>query len=127
MELRNSEQPKASFRKTEQAERAGENTEENDGVALASVMLDEALKDARMSNQDVAYWLSKTGPEVSESLVQKWRKPTERACPSLAQLLRMPPHFHIAFIKQMDSHFGLGRAVLGQVQQALGTLSLLVR
>jgi hypothetical protein len=55
------------------------------------------------------------------------RNPNARERVSLTQLLILPPHFHLALILELDAYFGLGRAVLARVQQAVGTLALLVR
>ena len=63
---------------------------------------------------------------VGRSLVDKMCEATGKS-PSLIQIVLLGPVFHVALLKELDKHFGLGRAVLAQVQQSLGALGLLVR
>jgi hypothetical protein len=114
MEVRKADRDPAVVRKTDQARESAE--------SLAATIFDAALKSAGIERGEAAYLFG-----VSTSMVDKMCSPNERQAPSLIQLLMMPPHFHIALIKELDKHFGLGRALLARVQESLGTLGLLVR
>lgn len=130
--VRTSEQLKVPFRKPEQstavdtAFRTSEQDAEpfrkpeDDGYGLASVLFDEALKGSGLTNQEVAFLVT-----VSESLVQKWRSAESRACPSFAQLLRLPPSFHIALHRVMNKRYGFGRAALRDLLEAAGSIAAL--
>jgi hypothetical protein len=114
MPLRNSEPSGAGLRKEEPLS-------VDDATRDASDLFDDALTTARLRNQDVAALLS-----VSESMVQKWRNPERRECPSFAQLLRLPLAFHLALHRALNRRYGFGRAALAQLLEAAGALALAV-
>jgi hypothetical protein len=122
MPLRNTEPGTPAFRSSEDATAAFHQAE-GDGYAIAALLFDQALRDPRcpMTNQEVAYLL-----KVSESLVQKWRSPGARACPSFAQMLKLPTSFHVALHRAMNRHFGFGRAALRDLLEAAGSLAVVV-
>lgn len=90
--------------------------------SLSAIILQDAFEGAGLEHKEVAAVLG-----VSISLVDKWCDPNADKSPSFAQLLLLPPSFHVALIQQFDRQFGLGREMLARVQQTLGTLALLVR
>lgn len=106
MELRNPEREGRAFRKSEQpssdhSQRAAQfrNSEPTDEslriqeqrIAQCSVLYDRALKKAEIESQQIADLFA-----VSVSLVDKWRNPNERACPSFWQIEAHPIEFHLA-------------------------------
>ena len=126
MEVRKPEDGAPVFRKSEDDAAAFRKTED-DGYALASALFDAAMGDLErrdrgaLTNKDVAFLCG-----VSESLVQKWRSPDQRACPSFAQLLVLPPAFHIALHRAMNQRFGFGRAALARLLDVACDLALVV-
>lgn len=112
MEVRSSERDDLAFRKAEC-------TLEQAYIASAQ-LFDAAMVGAKMRNQDVAGIL-----DVSESLVQKWRSPEARVCPSHVQMLQLPLTWHIAHWRAMSKRYGLGRAMLRRVLDAVGDFALL--
>lgn len=102
---------------------------EDGGYVLASELFDAAMavlehpdrKGTRLNNKDVADLCG-----VSESLVHKWRSSDQRACPSFAQMLCLPPAFHLELHRAMNRRFGFGRAALAQLLEAAGALALFV-
>lgn len=123
MEVRNSDQSTSVVRKSDQEREAVRTSDREAAEAKAAVMFSRALEAASITRDEAGYLMG----GISRSLVDKMCSPTERQCPSLVQFLLLPPQFHIALIQELDNHFGLGRAVLARVQQAVGTLALLVR
>jgi ribosome-binding protein aMBF1 (putative translation factor) len=122
MEVRKSEQGRAVFRKSEQERGAFRKAEQAaDTAVLAAELFDAALQRAGLNSKEVAHLLG-----ISESLVQKMRSTEQRGCPSFAQLLRLPPRFHIALHREMNDQFGFGRAALGRLLEAAGDLALAV-
>jgi hypothetical protein len=121
-EVRSPNQLKASVRKSHQAEEAVRNDRES-ADALAAAIFTHALESAGITRDEAAYLMG----GISRSMVDQMCAPTVAKAPSLVQLLLLPPQFHLALIRELDAHFGLGRSVLAQVQQAIGTLGLLVR
>lgn len=137
VEVRKSEQPSAPFRNPEHQpgpERLGAavlgNSEQrlaalriqehaDDRHVLAASILDEAFRLANLESKEAAHLVG-----VSTSLVDKWRSVDERGCPSLAQLLMLPPTFHIALHRVMNRRFGFGRAALSRLLEAAGDLAL---
>lgn len=109
--FRNLEEPEAAFRKSE-----------DDGYRLAACLFDTALSELRcgLTNKEVAHLVG-----VSVSLVEKWRSPDARACPSFAQMLRLPLSFHLALHRAQNAHFGFGRAALMDLLESAGSLALL--
>lgn len=114
--LRNSEQSEAVFRNSEQDDPVFRKAEQD-----ASELFDRACTLARLENKEVAHLC-----EVSVSLVEKWRSREARGCPSLVQMLLLPPAFHLALHKVMNRRFGFGRAALVQLLEAAGALAGLV-
>lgn len=90
--------------------------------ADAARLFDAALTRSGVSSEEVSSLLG-----CSVSLVRRMRNPNARERVSFTQMLLLPPQFHIALIQELDGYFGLGRAMLARVQQAVGTLALLVR
>lgn len=123
MEVRKADQVGAVVRKSDQEDRAVRNTDREASEALAATMFSAALDASGITRDEAGFLMG----GISRSLVDKMCSPTERQCPSLIQLLLLPPSFHIALIQELDKHFGLGRAMLARVQQSLGALGLLVR
>lgn len=116
MPLGVSEQAAVSFRNSEQGPEAFAQSEQ-----FASELLHEAFDAARLENKEIAHLCG-----VSVSLVEKWRSSEARGCPSFAQLLRLPPTFHLALHRAMNRRFGFGRAALAQLLEAAGALALVV-
>lgn len=114
-EVRSSEHPSAAFRKSEHAGKP----DQNDTAELAAALFDEALTRAQLTNKDVAHLLG-----VSVSMVEKMRSTEARGCPSFAQMLRLPPAFHIEMHRAMNRRFGFGRRALLDLMEAAGTLAL---
>jgi hypothetical protein len=119
-EVRSPDPLKATVRKSDPREETVRTPDRADAAALAATIFSNALESARITRDEAAYLFG-----VSRSLVDKMT--TGEKAPSLVQLLMLPPQFHLALIRELDAHFGLGRSVLAQVQQAIGTLGLLVR
>lgn len=117
-EVRSSERAEPAFRKTESDESAVDR-----GYILAAELFDAAMENTRpeLANKEVSHLCG-----VSVSLVEKWRKPDTRACPSLMQMLLLPPAFHYALHKEMNRRFGFGRAALRDLLDAVGLVSLAV-
>jgi len=139
MELRDPEQPDLAFRKSEQdADAVGKTQRESpaagtfrnseqDEMALresehcAARLLDAAFRDAGLESKDVAFFCG-----VSTSLVEKWRSPEQRGCPSFVQMLLLPPTFHLALHRRLNKRYGFGRAALKLLLDAAGDLALVV-
>lgn len=105
--LRTSEQLKVPFRSSEQPD------------ALAAELLNAAFDAAGLENKDIAHLCG-----VSVSLVEKWRSPEARGCPSFLQMLCLPPSFHLALNRAMDKRFGFGRSALLDLLDAAGRLAV---
>lgn len=120
MEVGNSEGADPILRNSENGDPAVRNAED-DRYAVSAELFDAALNDPRanLTNKEVAHLVG-----VSESLVQKWRTPSARTCPSFVQLLRLPPAFHLALHRSMNRRFGFGRAALVDLLEAVGSLAL---
>ena len=126
MEVRNSNHGESSVRNTNHgAESVSETNQTGRQAAeiLAAAIFSAALDAAGITRDEAAFLMGR----VTRSMVDQMCSKTVPKAPSLIQLLMLPPSFHIALIQELDTHFGLGRAVLARVQQTLGTLSLLVR
>lgn len=119
-ELRTSERDSAVFRNSEDGPERFRKAE-HDGYIISAALIDDTMTRARLTNQEVAYVVG-----VSESLVQKWRSADARACPSFAQLLRLPPTFHLELLKTMNGRFGFGRALLRAALDALADVALVM-
>lgn len=113
MELRKSELERDGFRKSEPLEGEFRESEQ-----VAALVIDEAFTLAGLQNKEIAHLCG-----ISVSLVEKWRKPDVKGCPSFAQMLRLPPAFHIALHRVLNRRYGFGRAALGRVLDALGDLA----
>lgn len=96
---------------------------EPDSYDLAAELFRAALADPKcnLTIKEVAHLLG-----VSTSLVEKWARPGARACPSFAQMLRLPLRFHLALRRAMDRRFGFSRAALLDLLEAAGALALAV-
>lgn len=96
---------------------------QDDHYTVSAQLIDAAMKDPRcgVTNKDVAFLAG-----VSESLVQKWRTPDARTCPSFVQLLRQTPAFHLSLHRAMNRRYGFGRIVLADLLEAVGSLALVV-
>lgn len=116
MELRDSEQVPAAFRNSEQPDQVFGKSEQN-----AAALLNVAFAQAGLENKDIAHLCG-----VSVSLVEKWRAADSRGCPSFAQLLMLPPAFHIELHRVMNKRFGFGRAALQRLTDAMADLALVV-
>lgn len=113
MEVRRSDAVETPVRKSDLTRDAGER--------VAAEMFSQALKASGINRDEAAALMG-----VSRSLVDKFCEATGKS-PSLIQVVLLGPAFHIELIKELDKHFGLGRALLARVQQSLGTLGLMVR
>lgn len=107
---------RASFRNSEQNEAALGNSEH-----IAADVLNTAFQNARLDNKEIAHLCG-----VSVSLVEKWRSTEARGCPSFAQLLMLPPAFHIELHRALNKRFGFGRAALNRLTDAMADLALVV-
>lgn len=92
-----------------------------DAHAMAARIFDEALTDARITTAECAHLLG-----ISESLVRRMRSGDARERVAFAQMLRLPPAFHIAMHRAMNRRFGFARAALSQLIDAAGALAVLV-
>lgn len=116
MPLGISEHDGVSFRNSEQVGQALRESEQ-----LAVELLNAAFEAARLDNKEIAHLCG-----VSVSLVEKWRSTDARGCPSLAQMLRLPPTFHLALHRALNKRFGFGRAALARLIGAAEDLALAV-
>jgi hypothetical protein len=94
---------------------------------LGSLLFDEALRAVRDLHGNPAPITSKEAADlvgVSVSLVDRWRSPNYREAPSLTQLLRLPPSFHLELHRAMNRRFGFGRQLLRRLLDAVGDLAL---
>jgi hypothetical protein len=114
--VRTSEQLKAAFRTSEQPAQPVGKTEQPD--ALAAELLNAAFDAAGLENKEIAHLCG-----VSVSLVEKWRSPETRGCPSFLQLLLLPPSFHWHLHKAINRHFGFGRLALIELLDAAGLVA----
>lgn len=89
--------------------------------SLASTLFAQAMDDAKLTTAEVAYLV-----QHSESLVTRWRSPEHREQPSFAQLLRLPPAFHMALHKRLDQHYGFSHAAVRDALEAIGRLAVAV-
>lgn len=88
---------------------------------VAAQIFHDALDISGITSKFVAQHL-----EVSESLVSRWRNPAYRELPSLGQLVQLPLSFQIGLLKAWNRKFGLGRALLREFLDAVGSLALMV-
>lgn len=86
---------------------------------LASRLFDAALTRACISSNFVALHLG-----VSDSLVAQWRQEQSPKLPSFGQMLRLPFTFQLALHKEMNAHFGFGRAALADLLDAAGRVAV---
>lgn len=113
-EVRNSEEAQPVLRSSEDDATTPDSIHE-----ISASLFDDACKGARLTNKEVSFlW------KCSVSNVEKMRLVGTRTCPSLVQLLLLPPRFHYEFHKAMNKRYGYGRAALREVLEALGTLAL---
>lgn len=125
-EVRTSNHGDTSVRKSHQAPEAvtkPHQIDRNAAEILAASMFSNALDAANISRDEAAFLMG----GITRSMVDQMCSTTVPKAPSLIQLLLLPPTFHLALIKELDKHYGLGRALLARVQESLGTLGLLVR
>lgn len=116
MPLRDSQPAAPALRMSQQDDRALRHSEQ-----LAAEVLSAAFDAAGLENKQIAYLCG-----VSVSLVEKWRTPEQRGCPSLVQMLLLPPAFHLCLHRQLNKHFGFGKAALVQLLEAAGALALVI-
>lgn len=90
-------------------------------VAEASRLYDRALKVAGLDSQQVSDLF-----RVSVSLVDKWRNPNERACPSFWQINAHPIRFHLALESIRREQPAYRKAVLARVWDAFCDVALAV-
>lgn len=89
--------------------------------AISAALFDEALENAHLTSKDVAFlW------NCSVSNVEKMRSRGMRTCPSLVQLLLLPPRFHYELHKALNRRYGYGRQALRELLDVMGTLALVV-
>jgi DNA-binding transcriptional regulator YiaG len=88
---------------------------------LSAQLLHRALDDAGLTSYEVAQLVG-----VSESLVNRWRSPHHRECPSFVQLLKLPPSFQFQLHRALNRHYGFGRQLLVRVLDDLGAIGLAV-
>jgi hypothetical protein len=96
-------------------------TQRDDAHEIAAVLFDESLTAARIETAEAAYLLG-----ISESLVRRMRSKDARERVSFAQLLKLPPSFHLELHRAMNRRFGFGRQLLARVLDDLGALALSV-
>lgn len=89
--------------------------------ALSAQLFDQALDAAHITSYEVGQLAG-----VSESLVNRWRSPNHRECPSFVQLLKLPPAFHLELHRAMNRHYGFGRQLLARVLDDLCGLAVAV-
>lgn len=88
---------------------------------IASLIFDDAVKAAKLSNQDIGHRL-----QVNESIVGRWRNPNAREFPSLLQLQRLGPDFLLKLNHASNQRNGLGRRVLQSLLDVVGDLAVAV-
>lgn len=115
-EVRNSEDAIPAFRNSED-----DSTPAGSVHEISASLFDDACKGARLTNKEIAFLWT-----CSVSNVEKMRLPGTRTCPSLVQLLLLPPRFHYEFHKAMNKRYGYGRAALRELLESIGTLALVV-
>ena len=116
VEVRRSDNASDAVRNSDSVEQAGGNA---DKTANSAAILDEAFKSAGLDSKEIAHLCG-----VSVSLVDKWRSTTEDRAPSFAQMLLLPPSFHIALHRVMNRRYGFGRAALARLLDAAGDLAV---
>jgi len=89
-----------------------------DADADAALLFDEALSTAGISSDEAAFLMG-----VSSDMVRKMRRPQARERVAFAQMLRLPPAFHVALHRVLNRRYGFGRAALGRALDALGDLA----
>jgi hypothetical protein len=113
-----------SFPKQEQRPQVAEHAGATDlgPRELAAVLVDQALIlwGPAGESKAVAALL-----EVDESLVRKWRRGDERACPNLIQLLTLGPEFMGLLLKCEGRYRGRGRAAVLAALEAIGEIAWL--
>lgn len=116
-EVRSSEGREPTFRNPEDSAKDA-------AYALSADLFNAACGDpvhGGLTNQEIAYlW------KCSEDLPRKMRSREARACPSLVQLLLLPPSFHLRLHRELNTRFGFGRAALMDLLDAAGRLALAV-
>jgi hypothetical protein len=95
-------------------------TAEQAGI-LAAEVLDEALIMSGIGTEQAALTIG-----VSTGMVSKWRSATYRERPSYAQLLQLPPEFHLAMNRIVSRRFGFARAALAMLMDAAGDLAVAI-
>jgi len=92
-----------------------------EAAILAAEVFDEALNACGIGTEQAALVIG-----VSKGLVSKWRSPHYRERPSYAQLLQLPPAFHLAMNRIVSRRFGFARAALAMLMDAAGDLAVAV-
>lgn len=94
------------------------NCSQDDPDASAAAMFDAALSASGITSKEAAMLLG-----VSDSMVNRMRSPNHRERVSFAQMLRLPPAFHLSLHREMNKRFGFGRQALRDILDSLGTLA----
>lgn len=129
--LRNSEPSGSGFRNSEGSDLAVRTSEsdladvarpadDDEAIAAAAALFDEALKRSGLdNNKDVAALIG-----VSQSLVDKWRRPNEPASPSLVHMMKLPATFHWEFIRGLFRRYRLARLAAREIESASSVMAL---
>jgi hypothetical protein len=121
MEVRKTDSAVSPIRHTDRDDHVVRISDRDAAARLAAQIFSEALAASKINRDEAAALVG-----VSRSLIDKMCEATGKS-PSLLQIVLLGPVFHVALLRELDKHFGLGRAVLAQVQQSVGALALLVR
>jgi len=111
--------PVTPLRKMADSEPERKNSEPDGVIRAASVLFDQALHDACVTNQEASHLMG-----VSESLVHKMRSPDYRECVSLVQLLRCGPMVVWKFHCALHAKEQFGQRALREAMQALSLLAV---
>lgn len=90
-----------------------------DAYRASAELFDAACRRAQLDRKEIAHLLG-----ISQSLVDKWASPNERACPSHPQMLRLPLSFHLALWWAMNRRYGIARALVGELFSAFAGMAI---
>jgi len=90
---------------------------------VASVVYDKAVIRSGLKALAISEMLRVAECPASESLISRWRNPTQRESPSLVQLCAHGPEFLRLFKRELEVYHGWGRLALLDVVNALGDLA----
>lgn len=96
-------------------------TQQPDADEMSAELFDTALTAASVTTAEAAFLLG-----ISESLVRRMRSKDSRERVSFAQLLRLPPAFHLELHRAMNARYGYGRQALLDALDALGRIALVM-